>query len=166
MRILITGPECTGKSTLAEQLSTRLQIPWMPEYARTYLEEFGKDYTLEDVLKIGQTHHHLLHSFTPDQPLILDTYLLNLVIWLEHKYGFTDEWITAQAKGSHFDYVFLMNTDLDWHQDGYRESAGKTSALLDVFKEKLTSYGFPFHLINGQKSSRLESVLSVINSSN
>ena len=134
MRILITGPECTGKSCLAELLSQKLHIPWFPEYARTYLEEQGKDHIKEDILKIGQTHHQLLHSFTPDQPLILDTYLLNLVIWSEQKYGTVDKWLVQEAKAAQFDLILLMDTDLTWQQDGYRESAGKTDALLVHFK--------------------------------
>jgi len=162
MRILLTGPECTGKSTLSEQLSQKLNIPWFPEYARTYLEENGPDYIEEDLLKIGQTHHHLLHSFTQDQPIILDTYLLNLVIWSESKYGSCHEWLEQQARAAHFDKILLLSPDLKWEQDGLRESEGKREELFKLFKEKLTSYSMPFHIIKGRNEERLNSALDVI----
>jgi NadR type nicotinamide-nucleotide adenylyltransferase len=37
-RIVVTGPESTGKTTLAQGLAERLATTWVPEYARAYLD--------------------------------------------------------------------------------------------------------------------------------
>ena len=39
-RILILGPESTGKSTLASDLAVHFDEPWVPEFAREYLRPF------------------------------------------------------------------------------------------------------------------------------
>lgn len=165
MRILITGPECSGKSTLAEQLSQKLQIPWFPEYARTYLEEYGPQYNQADILTIGQTHHQLLHSFTPDQPLILDTYLLNLLIWSEYKYDQADAWILEETQKAQFDHILLLSPDLDWQQDGLRESKGQREELFDRYLQKLKAFDMSYQIIKGQGQERLSQALISVKSS-
>ena len=53
-KIVILGPESTGKSTLSEQLAERYHTVWVPEYARAYLLEHGMNYSYQDLLTIAK----------------------------------------------------------------------------------------------------------------
>lgn len=53
-KIVVIGPESTGKSTLCEKLAAHYNTLWVPEYAREYLEKHGTDYTYEDLLAIAK----------------------------------------------------------------------------------------------------------------
>lgn len=54
-KIVVIGPESTGKSTLCEQLAAHFNTAWCPEYARAYLNENGKEYSYNDLLKIAES---------------------------------------------------------------------------------------------------------------
>ena len=43
-KIVIIGPESTGKSSLCAALAKHYETIWAKEYAREYLEKNGKDY--------------------------------------------------------------------------------------------------------------------------
>ena len=53
-KIVVVGPESTGKSTLSEQLAAHFNAKWLPEYAREYLLTNGKEYTINDLLVIAK----------------------------------------------------------------------------------------------------------------
>ena len=39
LRIVLYGPESSGKTTLAKALAKQFQTTWVPEFARNYLQE-------------------------------------------------------------------------------------------------------------------------------
>jgi len=156
VRILITGPECSGKSTLAKELSERLVVPWFPEYARTYLEENGSNYTPDDIVTIAREHHRLLNTFPQDQPLILDTYLLNLKLWLQLKYGQSDPWIEDQLSSlKGFTHILLLKPDLPWEQDGMRENPDDRADLFQHYVRELDLQGCGYEIISDSGEERL-----------
>ena len=53
-KIVIIGPESSGKSTLCEQLAAHYNTIWVREYAREYLLKNGTDYTFENLLDIAK----------------------------------------------------------------------------------------------------------------
>jgi len=164
MRILITGPECTGKSTLAEQLSDHLGIPWFPEHARSYLEAHGPSYKQEDILKLAQEHYLLVQEFHEEQSLIFDTYLLNLKLWTEIKYGQKEPWIDARlAEMNSFDKVFLLYPNLPWKQDGFRENESKGKEIFRRFEEALSALSCEYEVIDQLGPNRLQAALFDIN---
>ena len=160
MRILITGTESTGKSTLAKRLSAHLGIAWIPEYARTYLEVHGPSYKASDLLSIAQEQHNLVP--VDDQAFILDTYLLNIKIWSEEKYGRCDPWITDTLAQASFDRVLLTAPDLPWIQDDLRENPTAADRLHQRFISELNDLGWPYAIISGRGQQRLHSALAAI----
>ena len=54
IRIAITGPESTGKTNLAEALALHYNTVWVPEYAREYIANLNRKYTLNDILTIAK----------------------------------------------------------------------------------------------------------------
>ena len=53
-KIVVIGPESTGKSTLTQLLAQHYQTEWCAEYAREYLTTHGTAYTFEDLLTIAK----------------------------------------------------------------------------------------------------------------
>ena len=53
-KIVVIGPESTGKSFLCEQLARHYNTVWVKEYAREYLLKNGTDYTFEALLDIAK----------------------------------------------------------------------------------------------------------------
>lgn len=154
MRILVTGPECTGKSTLCRLLSTELNIPWFPEYARTYLQD-KTSYAYHDIGKIGEEHMRMYNTFPLDQPMILDTYLYNLKVWSYFKFGKCDPRILDGLENiEKFDQVLLLYPDLPWVQDGLRENPDDRTALFDIFRSELESSGQSYEIIKGLGNQR------------
>ena len=166
MKILITGTECTGKSTLAASLSKTLDCPWIPEYARTYLDTNGPEYTEQDLLYIAEGHHKLVCKYDAEQPLILDTYLLNLKIWSMVKFGNCNPWISNQlalaVENQIFDKVFLCAPDLPWKQDGLRENQKSADSLHQLFISELEILQLDYFVISGQGDQRMEPILAAI----
>jgi nicotinamide riboside kinase len=88
-KIIITGPESTGKTTLAQQLAQHYQTVWVPEYSRDYIAQLNRSYEEDDLLEIakGQVRREdeMVAKHTPDL-LICDTSLLVIKVWSKVKY--------------------------------------------------------------------------------
>ena len=102
MRILITGPESSGKSTLGLALSKEIGIPYIPEIARSYLETLNGDYDPKDIEAIAKLNIQSLEGIRTDHSFIHDTYLLNLIIWMQVKYGSNPSWIDTEWSEARF----------------------------------------------------------------
>lgn len=144
-------------------LSQQLGIPYLEEYARTYLEEHGPDYNLQTILQISTEHQNQLARFPSNQPMILDTYLYNFLIWAEDKYGQSPRAIVnAIEQTNPFDFVLLMYPDIEWVQDGLREDADRRMLLLEKFQGLLEARNENYHIIKGEGPSRINSALEFI----
>lgn len=150
-KIVIIGPESTGKSTLCSQLAAHYKTIWVREYAREYLLEHGTDYSYDDLLTIAQGQIRLEEkaveemtngerrmmnekaeitnlSTTPHSAfnihhstLFLDTDMQVMKVWCQFVFGKTHPWIEEQLAQRHYDLYLLCNTDLPWVKDELRE---------------------------------------------
>ncbi|MGH2647840.1 MAG: AAA family ATPase, partial [Ginsengibacter sp.] len=87
-KVVVIGPESTGKSTLCAQLAAHFKTSWVPEYAREYLEKYGTDYSYEDLLSIAKGQIELEEEGIRCQPsssalLFIDTDMYVTKVWCE-----------------------------------------------------------------------------------
>ena len=151
-RIVVTGPESTGKTTLARYLARQTGFPYVPEYAREYLQERNGLYTEADLYNIarGQIDSELfLHTNSPQQPLIADTSLLVIKIWSEHKYGRCDPRIPELLRAHPVDLYFLCAPDLPWVADPLRENPGKGDYFFKWFERELKDMNANYFIVKG-----------------
>ncbi len=164
LRIAITGPESTGKSWLAGNLANHYHTVWVPEYAREYLENLGRPYQQDDIVKIaaGQLFHEESKAKAASGYLFCDTELLVTKIWSEVKFGMCDSWILSGIETHRYDLYLLCDIDLPWEYDPLREHPNQRQFLFDRYQKELSSRNFPFFVVNGADGSRLHKAIDII----
>ena len=157
-KIVLLGPESTGKTTLAKQLARHFDTDWVPEYARQYIDELDRPYGESDLLDIakGQLQLEDEKAKKTNRLLFYDTNLITIKIWSEYKYGRTDAWILDSLNTRSYDFYLLMDTDLPWESDPQREHPEQRPELFDLYKKYLDENQFPFSIITGQGEMRFQ----------
>ena len=166
-RVVITGSESTGKTTLTKALAEHLDCPYSLEAARGYVEERGRALTVDDIspiatrqIELEETAIHQAHGL-----VIHDTDLLSTLIYAQHYYGVSPEWIRKMATERVADLYLLCDIDLPWMSDGLQRDSGSTEQRLDIhhqFIDLLENSGQPWSLIQKSGQARFEQALRVI----
>ena len=163
--VVITGPECSGKTTLASQLAERWKAPLVKEVARDYLQ--GKDsYQKSDLLKIAKLQYvtEQDRAASSTEKLLCDTDLLVILIWSEDKYGGCDPWIYEtfehcfNQKSSTRHYI-LCDPNIPWQPDRLRENSHNRDELFAIYLKKLTDYKLSYSIVKGEPHERLRQVV-------
>ena len=166
IRIAVTGPESTGKTTLAKALAEHFGTIYIPEYAREYLDKNGSDYAYADLEKIakGQLAMENQMSEKAKKLLFADTEMLVMKIWSEYKYGKCSPWITEIIKTHRYDLYLLCNIDLPWAYDPLREnpSLEERQAIFKRYQTALENYKFPYTIVSGTGETRINKTIQSI----
>jgi NadR type nicotinamide-nucleotide adenylyltransferase len=162
--IAVTGPESTGKSVLAKQLAEHYQTVWVPEFARSYLENLGRAYTEKDILEIakGQVRAEETAATSANGFLFCDTELIVTKIWSEVKYRRCDPWIINGVERQSYDLYLLCDIDLPWEYDPLREHPHIRKDLFRLYHKELTVRNFSFAIVRGVGPRRLENAIDAI----
>ena len=165
-KIAITGPESTGKSTLAEKLAKHFNTDYIPEYSRTYLENFEGQYTENDVVEIAKGQYNLILEEEKNNPeiLIADTETIVCKIWVEYVFKHSNETIDEILKQQDFDLYLLCDIDLPWVYDPLRENPNleERKELFEIYKKTLTKMNVPFGIVRGDDEERVNNSLEII----
>lgn len=161
LKIAFTGPESSGKSTLASWLSEEIDGVYCEEFARNYLT--GKqNYDEDDLLKIAKGQLLIWENVDPKKHLIADTELIVIEIWSNWKFNKCDTFINSQLKKQDFDFYFLCKPDIPWVYDPLRESPNDREDLYKIYFETLTNYKFNFCVLEGSLVNRQTLVKQVL----
>lgn len=165
-RILLLGPESTGKSTLAAKLADYYQEPWVPEVARAYLEKLNRPYDFDDLLHIGRQQMQLEDELARDAThyLFCDTDLRVIQVWSHYHYGKVDPWVLEELERRTYDLILLCATDLPWQVDPLREHPDLEirEQLFKQYLEITKQSGFSFQIISGDASTRFNTSVEAI----
>ena len=156
-KIIITGPESSGKTTLCQQLSNHFNIPFTQEFARLYIDSLDRDYIINDLLSIAKQQ---LKSEFKSQ--LLDTDLITIKVWSEYKYGRCDKWILdeIEKQKSEKRFYILCSPDIPWQTDNQRENPNDRKKLFEVYKKELENLKHKYFILNGE--NRLEKIIKKI----
>ena len=169
IKVVLFGPESTGKTTLSKQLARHYNSVWVPEYAREYLQDKwnNEQKTCEpkDLLPIAIGQMKLENELAQktDSVLICDTDLLETKVYSETYYsGTCDPILEKYALENSYDLYFLTYIDTPWEPDDLRDKPTERETMFLAFKEALIKYKKPFVLIKGDKKERLNLAVSYI----
>jgi NadR type nicotinamide-nucleotide adenylyltransferase len=163
-KIIITGPESTGKTTLATQLAEVLDTQWVPEFARQYLDKLDAPYQESDLLEIAKGQIKSEENFLKKvhQYLVCDTDLITLKIWSEYKFGRCHDFILKNMVSHQREYYLLSYPDLPWVYDPQRENPDDRLSLYELYKGELEYYKKPYFELRGNGEERLATALKQI----
>lgn len=162
-RIGLIGPECTGKTVLAQRLARELGAVYVAEYAREYAELHQRLLTAEDVDPIARGEIANLDAAAPAGRAVLDTDLLSTVVYARHYYGACPSWIEAEAQHRRADLYLLMDTDIRWIADTVRDSGDDSREdLFDAFRAALDEFEATWVIVSGEGEERWFAILAAI----
>ena len=159
-KVVVIGPESTGKSTLCQQLADHYSTIWCPEYAREYLLKNGMNYTGEDLAAIAVGHVGLqkeLEAGARNNIYFIDTDMYVMKVWYEVAFGKCPSWILKAIAQTEYDLYLLCNTDLPWEKDELREypDLAFRQKLFKMYRDIMINSGVPWVEISGTNEQRL-----------
>jgi len=169
-KIVVNGPESTGKSSLCEALAAHYHTAWVPEYAREYLLTHGTEYRLEDLSLIARGQVELEDRLANEAAaagktlLLVDTALYVIKVWSEFVFDRCDPWILEQIARRRYDAYLLCRTDLPWIKDELREypDPATRERLFRIYRESLVQQHTPWAEIGGQDDARVAAGIAAV----
>lgn len=183
IKVVVIGPESTGKTTLCEMLAKHYNTQWCPEYAREYLLKHGMNYSYDDLLTIAKGQIALedkcVQSLvgspepvvnnselpTPNSKLLfIDTDMYVIKVWCEFVFGKCHKWILEQIADREYDLYLLCNTDLPWVKDELREypDLETREKLYRIYKDIMINQATPWVEISGHENERLHTAIKAV----
>jgi HTH-type transcriptional repressor of NAD biosynthesis genes len=169
VKVVLFGPESSGKTTLSRQLARYYNTVWAPEFAREYLQEKWnnerKTCEKEDLLPIaiGQMKLENKLAKRADKILICDTDLLETKVYSEEFYvGFVDEKLNKAANENQYDLYLLTYIDTPWEEDDLRDRPEQRLEMFTAFEKSLKDNNKPYILLKGNKETRLKNAVEAI----
>lgn len=171
LKIVVTGPESTGKTAMAKALAERLETLWSPEFARHYLAHLGRPYERNDLKTIGQGQKmwekwcaQQINKSTSPQILISDTDWTVLHIWEQYRFQADGdfEWRKGYGTAENADLYFLCAPDFPWQPDPLREHPEERDTLFVMYENLLREIQAPYTVLSGRHEVRLQTALAAI----
>jgi NadR type nicotinamide-nucleotide adenylyltransferase len=169
LRIVLFGPESTGKTTMAKALANHFNCHWVPEFARTYLQEkWDKSQevcTLDDLLMIAEgqltlENKALAHA---ERFLFCDTNVLVTRAWSEtHFEGYCNPQLMTWAREFKYDYYFLTHIDVPWEADDLRDRPEARTLMFSHFENLLIEKQVPYTHLKGSHENRMKLAIKTL----
>ncbi len=158
IRVVLTGSESTGKTSLAARLAEHFGVEWVPEFVRGYAEARGGVITFDDHGPIARGQIALDDEFRARgrRLLIHDTDLVSTSVYCDHYYGTCPRWISDEARRRLADLYLLMDIDVPWVRDPARDRGHMREDMHRLFVDALDRFGASYIVVSGDWASRFE----------
>lgn len=167
--IVITGAESTGKSTLTKALAKHFGAPYIPEIAREYVENLTHRYNYHDVENIAKAQIQQINDLKDKgHPYIfIDTWLIITKIWFDVVFNKEPVWLKDEIQNTKIELFLICDIDIPWIPDPVRENGGENRIKLHkMYIEAISSFNFPYKLVNGLNEQRIQNALRFLKNLN
>ena len=155
VRICITGPESTGKSTLIKHLSAHFGFPYVDEMARSYLDSLNRAHAFEDLYQIAQLQQKAISEASKKGDILFcDTDLLTIKIWAQDKYKKEIAFVEEHYQSKKADLYLLCYPDLEWQPDPQREDEYRLKEIYQFYVGMLIDMDANYVVVKGQGENR------------
>jgi NadR type nicotinamide-nucleotide adenylyltransferase len=173
-KVVVIGPESTGKSTLCAKLSAHFKTDWVKEYAREYLIANGTHYTFENLLEVAKGQMNMEESAINKMAqaenkkssgiLFIDTDMYVMKVWCEFVFNQCHHWILNKIVERKYDLYLLCNIDQPWIKDELREYPDLLTRekLYHHYKDIMVNQQVPWVDISGNYEERLEKAIVAV----
>jgi NadR type nicotinamide-nucleotide adenylyltransferase len=172
-RIVVLGPESTGKSTLCKELAKYFQTNWVPEYSRAYLMQKENNYGFDDLKKIAEgqlnVEDQVFESYIPSStnqfhPIFIDTDMYVMKVWSEYVFNACDNSILTAIATRKYDLYLLCYPDLPWVPDPLREHPEEKERMkiYHYYKDAMINQTVPWVEIKGDYQKRVEDAINAV----
>lgn len=166
LKIALVGPESTGKSELSHELARHYNMPWVPEFARSYVEKLDRPYRMEDVEYIAR-HQIKQECELRDNKVLpmvfLDTDLIITKVWMEYCYHQVPEYVNLHLKNCPVDFYLICFPDLPWEDDPVREHKDDREMFFEWYKKEIEHLNRPYVIVRGEGDNRTQNALLGLN---
>ena len=155
-KVVLTGSESSGKTTLARALAAHYGAPCSEEFVRAFAARKGAiDFSDHGPIARGQMAAEDAAIARATEVVFLDTDLVSTVVYCEHYFGRSPDWIVAEALRRAGDLYLLLKPDVPWAADGIRDRGDRRDEMHALFRAKLEALALPFVEIGGDADARL-----------
>lgn len=164
IRVVLTGSESTGKSTLAERLAAHFGVEWVPEFVREFVARKGAapEFADHGPIARGQMALEDAYAARASRLLLQDTDLLSTVVYARHYFGEVPDWIAEAARARRPDLYLLMDIDLPWVADPQRDRGDRREEMQALFRDAVVASGAPWVTISGERDERYRRAVAAI----
>jgi nicotinamide riboside kinase len=164
MFFVFTGPESSGKTTLACHASSVFSGGLVHEFAREYLEKKNGFYTFKDLKKIAENQHRLELEQQHLFPYVwCDTDMITIFIWSLEKFNkvspVVEKYLQQQNESNRF--YFLCTPDIPWEHDILRENPEDRERIFELYLAFLKKHEISFTILQGSKESKENTISEV-----
>lgn len=163
-RVVLTGSESTGKTTLARQLASHFEAELVPEFVRDFAARKGApiDFADHGAIARGQMALEDEHIARANALVIQDTDLLSTVVYCDHYFGRCPQWIVETAAERRPDLYLLCEIDVPWMPDGIRDRGHSREEMQQLFRDAVRDSGVPSVIISGNAEERFRAAVEAI----
>ena len=157
-RVAILGSECTGKTTIAQSLAEQYATAWSPEFGREFVERKEASVDFEDFEAIGRGQIEVEERAArrANRVLILDTNLIETVVYSRHYFGSCPQWIDEASRSRRADLYLLADIDVPWIADANQRDRGdRREEMHSLFREALRERGIVPVVLRGNHQQRM-----------
>ena len=167
IKVVLTGSESTGKTTLAAELARHYAAELVPEFVRAYAEQRGGviEFTDHGPIARGQIQledDHFATARAKSGMVFLDTDLLSTAVYCTHYFGRCPPWIEQAAQARRPDLYLLCETDVPWTPDGVRDRGDRREEMQSLFLDAVVKSGAPYLSVSGELPERLARAIRAI----
>lgn len=168
-KVCLIGPESAGKTTCAIKLSQYYDTVFVPEYAKSVIEQQQGQFYYENVeqVALAQTRSEKALEHMVNRFMVCDSDIITTTVWSDFLFGKHPAILDTIAENQTYDLTLLFKPDVKWKKDIHRDAKHSDILIRDDFfhkmEQKLILLNRNYRVIEGSYEDRYNQAINCIN---